>query len=79
VPDAAVQQGPEGPFVYVVQGETASVRAVVIERTSGQEVILRSGLSEGDQVVVEGQSRLREGATVALPGARPEGRRGARP
>lgn len=79
VPDAAVQQGPEGPFVYVVNGETAAVRAVVIERTSGADAILASGLNEGDSIVVEGQSRLRDGARIVLPGAAPSGARGPRP
>jgi len=87
VPDAAVQQGPEGPFVYVVTGETAAVRAVVIERISGANAILTSGLNEGDSIVVEGQSRLRDGARIVLPreatphaaGDAPSGPRGARP
>ena len=76
---AAVQQGPEGTFVYVVNGETAAVRAVVIERTSGADAILASGLNEGDFIVVEGQSRLRDGARILLPGAAPSGARGTTP
>ena len=79
VPDAAVQQGPEGPFVYVANGDTAAVRAVVLERTAGADAILASGLNEGESVVVEGQSRLREGARIVLPSAAPRSPSSARP
>lgn len=64
VPDAAVQQGPEGPFVYVVGQEgVATVRRVVVERTVG-ELALVSGLETTDEIVLDGQSRLRPGAAV---------------
>jgi multidrug efflux system membrane fusion protein len=64
VPDAAVQQGPEGSFVYVVTDRHAQMRPVVIERTEGELAIITSGLSDGDQVVIEGQGRLRPNAIV---------------
>lgn len=72
VPDAAVQQGPDGTFVYVVGADhTASVRPVHIERTVGELAIVTGGVSAADDVVSEGQSRLRPGAEVRLEGETP--------
>jgi multidrug efflux system membrane fusion protein len=69
VPDAAVQQGPDGTFVYVVGADhTASVRAVRIDRTVGELAIVADGLAASDEIVSEGQSRLRPGAEVRLEG-----------
>jgi multidrug efflux system membrane fusion protein len=84
VPDAAVQQGPDGPFVYVVVDHHAETRPVQIERTVGDLVILTGGVSTDDDVVSEGHARLRPHAEVRLEGeAPPEGAaggpRGARP
>jgi multidrug efflux system membrane fusion protein len=82
VPDAAVQQGPDGTFVYVVGADhTASVRPVRIERTVGELALVLEGVAVTDDVVSEGQSRLRPGAEVRLEGEAPpsgpaEGREG---
>jgi len=66
VPDAAVQQGPDGSFVYVIADHHAQVRPVVIDRIVGDVAIIRSGLALTDEVASEGQSRLRPGGEVRL-------------
>jgi membrane fusion protein, multidrug efflux system len=78
VPDAAVQQGPDGTFVYVIGPDhTAVVRPVQIDRTVGELALVSGGLETTDEVVSEGQSRLRPGAPVRLEGeAPPEGTEG---
>ena len=65
IPAAAVQRGPQGTFVYVVGAdERAAIRAVRIDRVEGDDAIVATGLGAGEQVVVEGQNRLRAGARV---------------
>ncbi len=69
VPAAAIQRGPQGTFVYVVQAvNTAAVRPVSVGETQGGEAAVMKGLSAGELVVVEGAERLREGAKVELKG-----------
>jgi multidrug efflux system membrane fusion protein len=67
VPAAAVQLGPQGPYVFVIKdGNAAEVRPVVISRTQGGESVIASGLKAGERVVVDGQLRLVNGAPVAV-------------
>lgn len=62
VPEPALQRGSETPhFVWVLDGDTARVRPVEPgERVDGR-VVVRKGLAAGDEVVVEGLVRLRDG------------------
>ncbi len=67
VPTAAVQSSPKGPFVYVVRPDrTVAVRQVGVGVTEGDDVSIERGLVVGEQVVVEGAERLRDGAAIAL-------------
>ena len=67
VPTAAIQSSPKGPFVYVVRPErTVAVRQVGVGVTDGDDVSIERGLAIGEQVVVEGAERLRDGAAIAL-------------
>ena len=66
VPDAAVQQGPDGSFVYVVVDHHAQVRPVSIDRIVDDIAIVAGGLTLADEIVSEGQSRLRPDAEVRL-------------
>jgi multidrug efflux system membrane fusion protein len=67
VPTAAIQSSPKGPFVYVVRPDrTVAVRQVGVGVTDGDDVSIDRGLAVGEQVVVEGAERLRDGAAIAL-------------
>jgi multidrug efflux system membrane fusion protein len=66
-PLSAVQNGPQGQYVYVVQNETAQLRLVTVGRTEGAFVVIREGLQPGDVVVTDGQLRLTPGARVSIP------------
>jgi multidrug efflux system membrane fusion protein len=77
IPAAAVQRGPQGTFVYVVDGEKADLRTVTIERIEGENAIVATGLQAGERVVREGQSQLRPGARVSLRDAGQKGASGA--
>ena len=67
VPAAAVQQGPDGAFVFVVGRDmTVTVRPVTVGAVQGGEGWIRKGLDPGESVVIEGSDRLRAGARVEL-------------
>lgn len=73
IPDAAVQFGNDGTYVYVIgDDDTASVRAVVLGAASGDRVAVIDGLSAGERVVLEGIDRLRDGARVEVVQATPD-------
>jgi len=55
-------------------------RPVKLGPARGEQVVVLDGLAPGEKVVVEGADRLREGATVTLPGPdREPGGPGRRP
>lgn len=65
VAGSAVQQGPNGSYVYVVTGgQTASLRPVHVAQISDGQALIDQGLKSGDVVVVDGQYRLTEGSRV---------------
>jgi membrane fusion protein, multidrug efflux system len=67
VPTAAIQSSPKGPFVYVVKPDrTVAVRQVGVGVTDGDDTSIERGLAVGEQVVVEGTERLRDGAAIEL-------------
>jgi len=57
-------------FVYTV-GDSSKVsqRKVVIGRRIGENVIVKDGLQQNEQIVTEGVQKLREGATVKISSA----------
>ena len=72
VPSIAVQRGPANLFVYVVKPDnTVALTPVKIGQDDGQTAIIASGLEEGQQVVVNGQSRLQNGVRVVPTQAKP--------
>jgi len=65
VPSSAIQRGPQGTYVYVVQnGDTAKIQAVTIAQTTADSVGLSTGLNAADLVVVDGQDKLQDGSKV---------------
>jgi multidrug efflux system membrane fusion protein len=67
IPAPAIQRGPNGTFVYVVKkDQTVEARPVTPGTTEGNDTLIQSGLAEGEQVVVDGVDKLRQGTKVAL-------------
>ncbi len=67
IPTQSVQTGPEGQHVVVVKADmTTEVRKVIVDRTDGDNTIIAKGLSNGEQVITQGQLRLVPGAKVAI-------------
>jgi multidrug efflux system membrane fusion protein len=74
VPAAAVQQGPNGTFVYVVGADsTVKMTPVTVTLTQGESSVVEKGLAGGESVVTEGANQLRNGGKVDTnkPGERP--------
>jgi multidrug efflux system membrane fusion protein len=65
IPDAAVQHGPDGTFVYTVgsDGTVAQADVVVGDQVDGL-IVITKGLAANATVVVSGQSRLAPGVHV---------------
>jgi multidrug efflux system membrane fusion protein len=66
VPAQAINQGQNGPFVYIVKGNVVDVRPIVSTRQSGGFAVIDQGLSPAEIVVVDGQSRLTRGSKVQI-------------
>src|SRR5690242_4084106 len=65
-PSAAVQNGPNGQYVFVVNSDqTVALRDIKIARADGEDTIIASGLKPGEQVVTVGQLRLAPGSRVS--------------
>jgi multidrug efflux system membrane fusion protein len=66
-PQAAVQTGAPGSFVYLVQPDhTVHVQVVKTGISEGTQVQITSGLQAGDSVVVDGLDRLKDGARIIV-------------
>jgi multidrug efflux system membrane fusion protein len=67
VPNAAVQLGADGAYVYLVADDsTVSVRKVTTGPADAARTVIESGLNSGDKVVVDGVDRLRDGSKIRL-------------
>ncbi len=82
MPTSAIQRGAPGTFVYLINPDnTVTVKPVDLGPQSGERVAVRSGLSPGDRVVIDGADKLRNGAKVVIrdsPTGAPAGGCGSR-
>jgi multidrug efflux system membrane fusion protein len=79
VPAAALQRNPQGAFVFVLKPDkTVAMRPVKIGITQGGEASLTDGLEVGEQVVVDGAERLRDGSKVEVKERDQAGRGGGK-
>jgi len=71
IPEAAVSQGPQGPFVFVISDENrAEVRPIRLGPQLAQGRVVQAGLGAGDRVIISGTIRVRPGGLVRpVPGA----------
>jgi membrane fusion protein, multidrug efflux system len=74
IPAVAIQRGPRGMFVYVVQpDQTAEMRPVTVGATEGNLASIEGGLSAGEQVVVDGGDKLQAGSKVQIASTSSQG------
>jgi membrane fusion protein, multidrug efflux system len=67
VPASVVQQGPNGSYAYVIKpDDTVETRPVTVAQISGGQALIDSGLAANEQVVVDGQYKLKPGVHVAV-------------
>jgi len=67
VPAVALQRGPDGFYVWVIKSDnTAEQRPIEAQPVTEDLAIATKGLSAGERVVVDGQSRLDVGTHVAI-------------
>jgi membrane fusion protein, multidrug efflux system len=67
IPQAGVQRGAPGTYVYVVNpDQTVSVRQVTVGPGDANNVTITAGLKPGDSVVVDGADKLKDGAKVVV-------------
>jgi multidrug efflux system membrane fusion protein len=67
VPDAAVQRGPNGLFVWALTADNkAAPKPIKVGPSVGGMTIITSGLDDGQRVVTGGQYKLRNNAPVSI-------------
>jgi multidrug efflux system membrane fusion protein len=67
VPAQAIQHGPNGLFVYVVDDKNrAAMRPVTVTHQDIQQAVVDKGVNEGDRVVTVGAYVLQPGAPVSI-------------
>jgi multidrug efflux system membrane fusion protein len=70
IPSAAVNQGPDGAYAYVV-GPNSKVeqRPINVLATQDDLAVIKSGVAPGETVVTDGQMSLKPGLAVVAGGA----------
>jgi multidrug efflux system membrane fusion protein len=80
VPSAAIQRNPQGAYVFVLNTDkTVAMRSVKTGISQGGETSVAEGLDVGEQVVVDGAERLREGSKVEVKEREQAGKGGGKP
>jgi membrane fusion protein, multidrug efflux system len=80
IPTGAVQRGPNGTFVYVINADnTAAIRPIAVQKQDETQTVVKSGIEPPERVVTTGFARLTDGAKVTIsadapaPGPHPPG------
>ncbi len=74
IPREAVNQGPDGQFVYTVDAKhNAQMVPVTVLNDDGTRDAVKGNLKAGDSVITDGQLRVQPGKPVAIqkPGQKP--------
>jgi multidrug efflux system membrane fusion protein len=67
VPTSAVQRGPNGTFVYVIDAQNkAHMRPIAVRRQDELQTVIADGLQPGERVVTTGFVQLTDGKTVRV-------------
>jgi membrane fusion protein, multidrug efflux system len=64
VPQAALIADQQGPYVFIVEDGKAAIRRIKLGDETGTDVVVKDGLSGGEQIIVEGLQAMRPGAPV---------------
>ena len=67
VPSAAIQRGPDGLFVWIINANgLAEPRPIEVGPAYGKVTIVNSGLAGGERIVTDGQYKLQRDAPVTI-------------
>lgn len=66
IPSTAILEGQQGAQVFVVTGDTATLRKVTVERSVAGLSLIKEGLAPGELVITTGQLRVTSGGKVAV-------------
>jgi RND family efflux transporter MFP subunit len=66
LPETAVLMGEGNIYVYLNDKGRAKKTAVALGETNGDEVEIKSGLSEGAEVITDGNFKLNDGAKISI-------------
>lgn len=70
IPSAAVQRGPNGTFVYIVnQDQAVAMKTVKVRQQDDTLAVISDGVAAGDKVVTTGFARLQDGSKVQISAA----------
>lgn len=73
--DSFIKDG-EDNYVFVVNNGKAIKKKVKLGISDGIKIEIISGLNLGEQLIIAGQSALKDGMSVTLPGKQKEGKKG---
>jgi RND family efflux transporter MFP subunit len=68
IPSTAILERTDGKIVYVNKDNTAEMRYVETGFDNGESTIVMSGLSAGEEIVVEGQQYIEDGSLLSVNG-----------
>ena len=71
IPAAAIQRGPQGTYVFVVQDNKAQIHPVTVSFIQDNVANIASGISPSDVVVVDGQDKLQNDSKVEVRQSHP--------
>ncbi|MGD8782157.1 MAG: efflux RND transporter periplasmic adaptor subunit [Ignavibacteria bacterium] len=66
IPRVSLTGSIKNPKVYVVQNNKAIQRDILIGDEAGDRLIVLKGISEGEQIITEGQNNLQDGSDVII-------------
>ena len=75
LPEAAVLPGQNGTFVYLVRDGRAKVQAVTVDRQVGERMVISSGLSGDEEVLINVPPSVTDGSQIVVraPGSEKSG------
>ncbi|WP_166646401.1 efflux RND transporter periplasmic adaptor subunit [Zavarzinia compransoris] len=69
----AIQQGPNGAYLWTIDGEgKAGMRSVVVTRQQDGRALIATGLAAGQKIVIDGQYKLQPGVATTPAAPQPD-------
>ena len=64
VPREAIIGSIKSPQVYVLKNDKVELKNIIVDDGTNTKLVIKSGLSEGDVIVLNGQNNLIDGVKV---------------